>query len=104
MSFRGVGGGECRGIVDVLAIRKNTARPNGRLLKSGDLFDIILVQMKGGSARRPSASELRRLLVVERHYGAKNIVLFAWKRKKGCQFSVLDHGKWSLSTALRIFG
>jgi hypothetical protein len=46
VSFRGKGGGEWRGIVDILAIRKDTSRSTHYLLKSGDLFEIILVQMK----------------------------------------------------------
>ena len=57
VSFRGNRGGEWRGIVDVLAIRKDTSHSTHELLKSGDLFDVVLVQMKGGSARMPSATE-----------------------------------------------
>ena len=52
VSFRGRGGGEWRGVVDVLAIRKRTAKSDHDILKSGDLFDVILVQMKGGSVRK----------------------------------------------------
>ena len=43
VSFRGLGGGEWRGIVDILAIRKDTTVSKHDLLKSGDLFDFILV-------------------------------------------------------------
>ncbi|MEO8628334.1 MAG: hypothetical protein ABI612_09575 [Betaproteobacteria bacterium] len=43
VSFRGAAGGEWRGIVDVLAIRKDTSHSSHELLKSGDLFDIVLV-------------------------------------------------------------
>ena len=53
VSFRGTGGGEWRGVVDVLAIRKDTSRSNHRVFKSGDLFEMVLVQMKGGSAGSP---------------------------------------------------
>jgi len=56
VSFRGMGGGEWRGVVDVLGIRKDTSKSDHKLLKSGDLFDVVLVQMKGGSARLPSAA------------------------------------------------
>jgi hypothetical protein len=35
-------------VVDVLAIRKNTSAPSNISLKRGDLFEVILVQMKGG--------------------------------------------------------
>ena len=78
VSFRGVGGGEWRGIVDVLAIRKDTSHSDHHLLKSGDLFDIVLVQMKGGSAKAPSAGDIARLRAVARRYRAKAIVLFSW--------------------------
>jgi len=43
---------EWRGIVDVIAIRKDTSHSDHELLKSGDLLDIILIQTKGGSDRR----------------------------------------------------
>ena len=82
-----LGGREWRGIVYVLAIRKDTSHSDHELLKSGDLFDIILIQMKGGSARRPSATEIQRLISVARRYHAKEIVLFVWKRAKGCDFT-----------------
>lgn len=105
VSFRGNGRGEWRGIVDVLAIRKDTSHSSHALLKSGDLFDIVLVQMKGGSARTPSAVEIRRLMAVARRYRAKEIVLFAWKRGESCYFYRLtSRGVWALSSAGEIFG
>jgi hypothetical protein len=54
VSFRGKKGGEARGIVDVLAIRKDFTQPQQSSLKQGDLFDIVLVQVKRGSARPPT--------------------------------------------------
>ena len=104
VSFRGNGGGEWRGIVDVLAIRKDTSHSTHELLRSGDLFDLVLVQMKGGSARMPSATEIQRLTAVAKRYRAKDIVLFAWKRKENCCFYRLTKGKWALSSAREIFG
>jgi hypothetical protein len=64
VSFCGLGGGEWRGIVDILAIRKDTTVSKHDLLKSGDLFDFIFVQMKGGAARNPNGSEIARLRAV----------------------------------------
>lgn len=104
VSFRGLGGGEWRGVVDVLAIRKNTSKSDHDILKSGDLFDVILVQMKGGSARKPTAAEIRRLHAVKRRYGGKDIVLFAWTKGKSCEFSRLTRGEWRASSARDIFG
>ena len=49
VSFRGNGGAEWRGVVDILAVRKSTAAPTVAGLKAGDLFDFVLVQLKGGS-------------------------------------------------------
>ena len=92
-------------MVDLLAIRKDTAHSDHYLLKSGDLFEIVLVQMKGGSAQRPSAPEIQRLRAVAKRYHAKAIVLFEWKRGDGCAFSKLGHGmEWIPSSASEIFG
>jgi hypothetical protein len=59
ISFRGVGKGEWRGVVDLIAIRKNTQQPAGDILKRGNLFDIILIQVKGGSAPPPTKDDCR---------------------------------------------
>jgi hypothetical protein len=104
VSFRGASGGEWCGIIDVIAIRKNTARSNHEIIKSGDLFEIILVQMKGGSARRPNAADRARLKAVAKRYRAKEVVLFEWKRGKGCTFSRLTGDTWTESPAEDIFG
>ena len=105
VSFRGVGGGEWRGIVDVLAIRKDTSHSDHHLLKSGDLFDIVLVQMKGGSANAPRASDIARLRAVARRYRAKAIVLFSWKKGNGTKWQRLGRGGvWVESSAGEIFG
>jgi hypothetical protein len=105
MSFRGTGGGEWRGIVDVLGIRKDTSKSDHHLLKSGDLFDIVLVQMKGGSAKAPSAAEIRRLRAVARRYRAKDVILFTWRKGEGCVFQKLGRGTdWLPSAASELFG
>jgi hypothetical protein len=44
-----------RGPVDVLAIRKDSSKAAHALLKSGDLFETILAQMKGSGARIPNS-------------------------------------------------
>lgn len=105
VSFRGIKGGEWCGVVDVLAIRKNTSHSDHHVLKSGDLFDIVLVQMKGGSAQSPSAADIDRLRAVKRHYRAEAIVLFAWKKGVSSQFLKLGRGvEWTRSSAKEIFG
>ena len=98
-------GGEWRGIVDILAVRKDTSRPVHAVLKSGDLLEIVVVQMKGSGARLPSLAEIRRLRAVARRYHAKHIVLFAWKREQHCRFSRLTRANtWMPSTAAELFG
>ena len=104
VSFRGEGGGEWRGIVDILAIRKSTGRSDHSVLKAGDLFEMILIQAKGGSARKPKSEDLKRLLAVKRRYRASEIVLFRWRREKECSFSKLKHGEWASSSATELFG
>ena len=105
VSFRGKNKREWRGIVDVLAIRKDTSQPANKSLKRGDLFDIILIQMKGGSARFPSIDERRRLRVVARYYRAQKVVLFNWERGRQTSFSILDRSlAWRHQTSREIFG
>ena len=106
VSFRGAAGGEWRGIVDVLATRKDTSRSDHAVLKSGDLFELVIIQMKGGGAREPNASDLRRLRTVARRYRAKHIVLFSWQRgaKRACRFSVLDRSVWREVRPEEVFG
>jgi hypothetical protein len=41
----------------LVAIRKNSKVPKGSVLKRGDLFDIVLIQVKGGPHRdRPKTT------------------------------------------------
>lgn len=105
ISFRGAGKGEWRGVVDVLAIRKNTHQPTAADLKRGDLFELVLVQIKGGSAKDPTEEDCLRLAAVAKHYGAKDVVLFSWKKQEQAEFRVLSRsGKWKPTSAAEIFG
>lgn len=84
LSFRGKKGGEWVGVVDVLAIRKDTNIHRDKDLNRGDLFDIMLIQVKGGSARPPTRSDRERLLAVAKLYHAKRMIYFHWRKgKKG---------------------
>ena len=79
VKFLGPNKRESAGIVDVLLIRKDHREPpKGLKLKRGDLFEIILLQIKGGSAPWPSSEDIKRLRIVRRRYGAKAIVLTHW--------------------------
>jgi hypothetical protein len=81
VEFAGPGGSESRGIVDLLAVRKNHSTPPDGL-KRGDLFELILFQVKGGAAPWPSLEDIARLRSVARHHRAKSVVLAEWKKGK----------------------
>ena len=105
VSFRGANKAEWRGVVDLIAIRKSTKEPAGDLLKRGDLFDLVLIQLKGGSARAPSHADLQRLREVKRRYRAKAVVLFQWRKAESAEFFVLDRTlQWVPSSSKEIFG
>jgi hypothetical protein len=60
VDFGGKTKAESRGIVDLLAVRKNH-QEEVLPLKRGDLFDMVLIQTKGGSSPRPTAEDIIRL-------------------------------------------
>ena len=105
VTFRGPNKREYRGIVDAIAIRKDTSRPNMCNLKRGDLFEIMIIQMKGGGAKFPNIAEKRRLKEVAKYYRAKDIILFEWKNGKKTQFYSLNTNlEWKEKTTLELFG
>ena len=106
MSFRGAKKGEWKGVVDLIAIRKNTAQPDSKTLKRGDLFDVILVQVKGGSTRAPTVRDRHRLQEVAKYYHATQVVQFSWKKGEKAEFSVLQEAdlSWKVCTGAEIFG
>jgi hypothetical protein len=85
VTFAGPNGGESVGIVDLLAIRKAHRHPlNG--LKRGDFFEIVLIQIKGGSANFPDFEEIERLRRVGRRYKANAVLLAQWRRGRQVDF------------------
>jgi len=91
-------------VVDLIAIRKNTKQPSGDILKRGDLFDIILIQIKGGSAAGPTASDCRRLWQVKKVYQAKAVVQFQWRKGQSSKFFTLKRNlKWKLTRSRELF-
>ena len=102
VEFSGPTGTESRGIVDVLAIRKNHQNIEG--FKRGDLFDIVLIQSKGGSAAPPSPDDIKRLEAVARYHRARAIVLVEWKRKEKLNFYRLVGTDWKQFKPAEIFG
>lgn len=106
VDFLGPAGQESAGVVDIVAIRKSGKKPSIAGLKSLDLFDIILIQVKGGSSGMPRDGDVDRLKIVRDQYHANEIVLFEWNKKKDLtRFSVLDgNSDWIEKSPAEIFG
>jgi hypothetical protein len=85
VTFYGKSGGESAGIVDMLAIRKDQSAPLG-VMKRADALQIILIQVKGGSAPKPTFEEAERLRRVARRHGARDVLLARWKKGKQAHF------------------
>jgi hypothetical protein len=82
-----------RGIVDLLAIRKDHGHA-GPGLKRGDVFEMVLIQTKGGSSPRPTLQDIARLKKVARHHKAKAVILAEWLLGRQPAFYVLKGTKW----------
>lgn len=103
VNFLGPKKSESRGIVDLVAIRRNQ-RETQAPLKRGDLFEIVLLQVKGGNAKWPSAEDRKRLRVVKDTYGAKEVLLSEWKRGAKAKLYRLDADEWvGLSDPAQVF-
>ena len=85
VTFYGKSGGESVGVVDLLAIRKDHGKPVGSI-KRGDALQIILIQVKGGSAARPTSEDATRLRAVAKRHHACHALLATWKKGKAARF------------------
>lgn len=103
VEFGGPTKSEACGIVDLIAIRKahRCVAPNQ---KRGDLFEIILIQTKGGSAPRPTPADNARLARVARYHRAKAVVLVEWRRKEKFEIFRLKGTRWQSATPDEVFG
>ena len=107
VDFLGPAGRESAGIVDILAIRKSGLNPDLDGLKKLDLFDIWIIQVKGGSAPDPKPEEVARMKLVQKHYHAKGLILFRWKKSNPSEtgFCLLDEkDDWVKESPARLFG
>lgn len=91
LTFTGAHGSESRGVVDMIAIRKDHSEPP-KGAKRGDLLQVVLIQVKGGHAAKPTAEDAKRLRIVARRHGACGIILATWRKGKAAKFYAL-HGK-----------
>jgi hypothetical protein len=85
VTFHGKSGAESAGIVDMLAIRKDHSAPRGDM-RRGDALQIILIQVKGGSAATPTWDDARRLRAVKKRHGACDVLLATWKKGTEARF------------------
>ncbi|MGI8742436.1 MAG: hypothetical protein ACR2NN_07660 [Bryobacteraceae bacterium] len=85
VTFCGKGGGESVGIVDLLAVRKDHGTPIAGT-KRGDALQIILIQVKGGSAAMPTTEDGKRLGAIARQLHARHILLATWKKGSAARF------------------
>lgn len=102
VEFGGKNGDESYGIVDIIAIRKNH-RVVKQGLKRGDLLDIVLIQVKGGSSRRPSENDLDRLTAVAEEHRARAVVLAEWNKGKQPVLYELLGRHWTQCEPSQIF-
>lgn len=93
VDFVGPNGCESRGVVDLLAVRKNHTACDDTI-KRGDLLDIVLIQVKGGSASLPTQEDIDRLRKIARHHRARAIFLCEWKRQKCLRLYLLRRNRW----------
>ncbi len=90
VEFNGRAGQESGGIVDLIAIRKNH-KPLEKDWNRGDLFEIVLLQVKGGKARYPTGPDVARLLAVKDYHRAERVLLAEWKpAEKLCLYELTD--------------
>jgi hypothetical protein len=85
VTFYGKSGGESVGVVDLLAIRKDHGEPVDGT-RRGDALQIILIQVKGGNAARPTLEDAARLRVVAKRHGACDVLLATWKKGTAARF------------------
>lgn len=103
VEFGGKTKAESRGIVDLMAIRKDHQAGKAGL-KRGDCFEMILIQTKGGSAPRPTTEDIVRLSKVARFHKAKAVVLIEWQRKDKLSISRLNKTQWQPVDPVVVFG
>lgn len=102
VAFNGPHGGESRGILDLMVMRKDHREHGQDPFKRGDLFEIVLVQVKGGTAARPNREDLERLHAVAKRYRAKAAVLAEWRKGASPVFGRLKRGRLDPDTAWEV--
>lgn len=102
VDFGGKTKSEARGIVDLMAIRKDHHKDRAGM-KRGDLFEIVLIQTKGGTARCPTSEDMSRLSKVAKYHRAKAVVLAEWHKGQKLKLFRLYRNEWMPATTREIF-
>ncbi len=89
--------------MDLVAIRKDHKHED-RAFDRGDRLDIVLIQVKGGSAAAPTEGDVRRLREVARRHGARDVLLASWKKGRVPGLQRLRGGRWVRTTVREAFG
>jgi len=79
VTFHGKAGAESAGVVDLLAVRKDHRTPTS-VMRRGDALQMILIQVKGGSAPNPTFEDAARLRAVAKRHRACDVLLASWKK------------------------
>jgi len=87
VEFGGKSGHESKGIIDMIAIRKDHKAIEQSYV--GDFLEIILIQVKGGSSPFPTEADIARMSAVKARHRASEIVLAEWKKGKAPRFFLL---------------
>jgi len=106
VDFPGPKGRESAGIVDILAIRKRwdvSELPEDEVLKHLDVFDIMLIQVKGGRAKMPTEEDIARMERVAELYRIDKVLLYQWNDKKKTEtgYRVLDRESHEFGPVVR---
>jgi hypothetical protein len=75
----------CATAGDLLAIRKDHNLPLGAM-RRGDALQIILIQVKGGTAAKPTLEDATRLRAVAKRHGACDVLLATWRKGTEARF------------------
>ena len=85
VTFYGKSDAESVGVVDMLAIRKDHSASLGAM-RCGDALQIILIQIKGGTAARPTPEDATRMRAVAKKHGACDVLEATWKKGTEARF------------------
>ena len=95
VSLRGKSGADSKGVVDLVAVRRNLRLPAPHGLAAGDLLDSVIVRLHSADAAKPTPKDVARLRRVARRYAALRIVLHTWTKGAPGEFHLLEaRTKW----------